>query len=149
MSELEELKREVEELKRIVNDIVVSRRLGELGREVDKLIEEENNGKGVNKAKVKLLESEVRRLADEVERGRKLYEAVVEIKTNLSNIEARVGKLEKAIYGDGSNEGLVYKMAQVESKIDNINKRTNLSLTFTVGTFVSIITTLVLFLVHH
>ena len=143
--EVEKLKKEVEELKRLVQTMAEKRQLELIEQELRDL---ENDGSKNYGERVRHIESEIKRLNEEVRRGSKLFEMVAEIRSDLKDIERRVAKLESAIYGDSGEGGLIYKMARLESKIDDVAKKSLLSITLTAGTFLTIIITLIHYLAH-
>ncbi len=60
----------------------------------------------------------------------------------LQQLEERVRRLEKTTYGNGE-DGVLSRLARIETKIEGLSSQVKWVITFAVGTFLGIIVTII------
>ena len=64
------------------------------------------------------------------------------IEAELSELEERLDRIERLLYGN-SGDGVQARLAKLEERVRQLDSRVKLALTFTIGTFLGIIVTLI------
>jgi hypothetical protein len=88
----------------------------------------------------------IERLVD-IDNGLATVSSIKELKIYMRDFERRLSRVEEALYGNSSDAGILTRLTRVEERVKNIESKIGLNLTLTVGTFLSIIVTIVALIV--